>query len=135
MTYRIMISVFALVFWSCTVDQESEKQFTNIELLEASLLELQKVGLVDTSVPFNERTFKNTDIFPNELKTPETIAGLAVVPLEYIFTNNEGIALNSINQKADVYEIIFWNFGDETYLVVELNSHLEALKVDRKEEL
>lgn len=113
MTYKLLPSVFALVFWTSTVKNKSERQFIDIEIIEASLIELQKVGLIDSSLPFNERAFKNEDFFPNYQKIPDSIGRLIVVPLEFIFTNQEGIALNSINQKMDTYAITFWDYESE----------------------
>lgn len=131
MTNNPIIFLLAIAFCSCTDNQEHDKQVTNFELLEVSLLELQKAGLLNTTIPFNERSLKKAEIFPNGDKIPETIAGLRIVSKEEIFTSIDGISLKSITKKGTTYEIVFWRLSTESTIVVKLDSNLEILEIER----
>ena len=72
--YKIIIIALALFVWSCASNPEIGIEVTNVEILEASLMELQTHGLLDANVSFSERAFQNEELFPDLQGIPEIIA-------------------------------------------------------------
>ena len=131
---RFLITALILIIGSCNSNYQDKLEIKNFKILEASLLELQNKGLIDENMSFNRRSFQNNEFFSYSKTIPDSIAGLAVVPLEHIFSNNKGIGLKSILRNEETFEVVLWDWSNGAYLVV-LNINLKAIKVERLENL
>lgn len=130
---KFLITAIVLIFSSCTSNTGDELDINSLEILEASLKELSASGLIADNIMFSKRSFKHEE-FANMKAIPDSLAGLAVVPFEHIFSNNQGIGLKSIVRKGETYEIVIWDYYPYSEYLVVLNLQLKAIRIDHIKE-
>ena len=126
---KFLLAAIIVIFNSCTSNTGEGLDINSLEILEAGLRELSASGLIADNIMFSNRSFKLGE-FSNLEAIPDSLAGLAVVPFELIFSNNQGVGLKSMVRKGETHEIVFWDYYPYNEYLVVLNLQLKAIRID-----